>query len=74
MKKRRKGRRREEVRKAISKKRLSNWIGLFPNRIRLKSKSLIGGTKFEEGAGVLIKPCVDHRWRANAWAPGEEED
>ena len=47
---------------------------LCPNRIRLKSKSLISGTKFEEGAGDLVKPRVDHHWRANAWAPGEEED
>ena len=47
---------------------------LCPNRIRLGSKSLNGGTKFEEGAGILVKPRVDHRWRANTWAPGGEED
>ena len=47
---------------------------LCPNQIRLRSKSLIGGTRFEEGAGVLIKPRVDHRWRANTWAPGGGED
>ena len=43
---------------------------LCPNRIRLGSKSLIGGTRLQEGAGVLIKPRVDHRWRADIWTPG----
>ena len=47
---------------------------LCPNRIRLGSKSLIGRTRLQEGVGVLVKPRVDHRWRANTWAPGGEEE
>ena len=68
-----KRKKKERIRKVESKKSESNWIGLSPNPIRLKLESLICGTNFLEGAGVLIKPRVDHRWRANIWAPGGEE-
>ena len=47
---------------------------LCPNPIRLGSKSLIGGTRLQEDASVLVKPCVDHHWRANTWMPGGRED
>ena len=32
-----------------------------------------GGT-LAKGVGVLIKPLVDHRWRADIWMPGEFEE
>ena len=68
-----KGKKKKRIKKVESKQSQSNWIGLSPNPIRLKLESLIGGTNFLEGAGVLIKPRVDHRWRANIWAPSGEE-